>query len=75
MSTSKLSLQVLPLVPLSLNSESHSTERYGESDSIEPHRVPEGADVNNSASLDEEIAPDGKTRAFRAETNAHVSLD
>ena len=75
LSASRFSLQVLPLLPFSLDDESPSTEPYGQSHAILSHRAPQDADANTIASLHEEIAPDGKTSAIKAEANAQVSCN
>ena len=73
MSASRFSLQVIPLLPFSLDSENHLTEPYGQNHATQSHRAPQWADVDTSALIHEEIAPDGKTSAFKAEANARVS--
>ena len=74
LSASKLLQQVLPLVAHSLDDESQSTEPYRDSHATEEaHRAPQGADVDQNASVDEEIAPDGNTGTFNAIINTQVS--
>ena len=75
MSASKLSQQVLPLVVHSWDDESQSTKHYGDSHATKAHRAPQSADVNKNASVDEEIALDGNTNIFKAETSAQVRYD
>ena len=75
LSVSRFLLQVLPLLPVSLDGENNSTEPYGENHVIKAHRALHDADINKSVSLGEEIDRDGKTSVFKANTNAQLTLN